>query len=204
MATGLSCHDWLGGREAQSIAFFSTAVSEKLYSGLAISTPSASAISARRLLSGSGMPASNTSWLNIGRSAMLVMRRLMPCGRSSLQARRAAMLREAFLRLPQIPRICMARSLAALGEVRDHRFEPARIAMQRPELLQSLLAGLAPALHHPRRGLVLVRKLQADAVRVVKVDRPGVAADVERAEVGQIGVLQPGQDVFESLLRHRE
>src|SRR5688572_16229771 len=204
MATGLSCHDWLGGREAQSIAFFSTAVSEKLYSGLAISTPSASAISARRLLSGSGMPASNTSWLNIGRSAMLVMRRLMPCGRSSLQARSAAMLREAFLRLPQIPRICMARSLAALGQVRDHRFEPARIAMQGPELLQCLLAGLPPAIDYARLGLVLMRKLQADAIRVVKVHRPGIAADVQRTQVGQACSFQPGEDVLESLLRDRK
>src|SRR5688500_12724038 len=116
---------------------------------------------------------------------MLVMRRLMPCGRSSLQARSAAMLREAFLRLPQIPRICMARSLAALGQVRDHRFEPGRIAMQGPELRQSFLARLPPALHHPRLSLILVRKLQANAIRVVKVDRPRLAADIERAKVGK-------------------
>src|SRR5688572_7765439 len=107
MATGLSCHDWLGGRDDQSIAFLSAAVREKLYSGHAISTPSASAISARSRFAGSGMPASNTSWLKSGRSAMVVTRRLMPWGMSSAQVRSATMLREPFLRLPQIPRICM-------------------------------------------------------------------------------------------------
>jgi hypothetical protein len=79
-------------REAQSMAFLSAPLSEKLYSGLAISTPSACAISARSRFAGSGMPASNTSWSNIGRSAMLVMRSVMPAGRSSLQARSAAVL----------------------------------------------------------------------------------------------------------------
>src|SRR5687767_9736567 len=130
------------------MAFFSAAVSEKLYSGLAMSTPSASAISARRRFAGSGIPASNTSWLKIGRSAMLVMRIVMPWGRNSWQARSAAMLSDALRRLPQIPRICMRSSLAALGEVRDQRFKPGLVVRQGLQLGQGLGFRLLPALDH--------------------------------------------------------
>jgi hypothetical protein len=76
-----------------------------LYSGLAISTPSAAVTSARKRFAGSGSPASNTSWLNSGMSPIVAIFIDMPCGMSSLHARSAAMLSDALRKLPQMPRI---------------------------------------------------------------------------------------------------
>ena len=92
MAIGLSWNDWLGGRDAQSMAFLRAGVSEKLYSGLAMSTPSASLTSARKRLADSGSPASKMSWLNSGMSPMAVIFSDVPAGIISPQARNAAML----------------------------------------------------------------------------------------------------------------
>src|SRR2546421_2338337 len=105
IAIGLSCQDWLGGREAQSIAFLSAALREKLYSGLAMSTPSAAVTSARKRLADSGRPASNISWLKSGRSSMRACVIVMPGGISSAHAFNAAVLNEALRRLPLMPRI---------------------------------------------------------------------------------------------------
>src|SRR5262245_66562 len=201
IATGLSCHDWFGGREAQSIAFLSAAVTEKLYSGLAMRTPSAPAISARSRFAGSGMPASNTSWLNSGRSSMRVMRRVMPWGMSSWHARSGAMVGEPFRGLPEIPRICMRASLAALGQVRDQRFEPLRVARQGAQLRERLFLRLPPALDHLRLCFLLVRELDADAVRIEEVDRPGVAAHVDRAQVLNAGGFDALLHLVEAFFR---
>src|SRR5438067_1857702 len=119
IATGLSCHDWLGGREAQSIAFLSAALREKLYSGLAISTPSAAVTSARKRLADSGRPVSNTSWLKIGRSSIRANVIVMPCGISSAHVFNAAVLNEALRRLPLMPRIFRSATRRSRGKKRE-------------------------------------------------------------------------------------
>jgi hypothetical protein len=50
-----------GGRDNQSIAFFATPGIELLYSGVAISRPSAAAILSFSACTGAGTPASSTS-----------------------------------------------------------------------------------------------------------------------------------------------
>src|SRR5438105_9437597 len=124
MAIGLSWNTWFGGREPQSIAFFSAALSEKLYSGLAMSSPSAAATSARKRFADSGSPASNTSWLKIGMSSMRAWLIDMPAGMSSAQALSAAVLNDALRRLPLMPRIL--RSATWLSHWESREFTSAR------------------------------------------------------------------------------
>src|SRR3989454_772237 len=200
IAAGLSWNAWLGGRDAQSIAFLSAAVREKLCSGHAKSRPSAAAISLRSRFTGSGMPASNTSWLYIGMSPRLAMCSVMPGGISSGQARSAAMLKDALRRLPQMPRTFMAFALAALGQVRDHGLQPCLVVGQGAQLGERFAPGLAPALDDPGLALLLVREFQANAVRVEEVDRIGLAADIDRAEILDARVPDSVQYVVELLL----
>jgi hypothetical protein len=63
MASGFSLKGWFGGREAQSMAFFSTPGTEKLYSGLTKRSASAAAISRRNRSTDGGSPALRTSSL---------------------------------------------------------------------------------------------------------------------------------------------
>src|SRR5258706_5705126 len=106
MAIGFSWNTWLGAREPQSMAFLSAALSEKLYSGLAISSPSAAATSARKRFADSGNPASNTSWLNSGRSSRRAYDVIfMPAGIRSAQISSAAVLKDPLRRLPLMPSI---------------------------------------------------------------------------------------------------
>ena len=62
IATGLRASgEASGGREAQSIAFFSTPGRPRLYSGVAIRSASASRIASLKAATVSGSPAASTS-----------------------------------------------------------------------------------------------------------------------------------------------
>ena len=74
-------------------------------------------------------------------------------------------------------------------------------------VLNSWSASARVCLHRsttPRLGFALVRELEADAVRVVEVHRPGVAADVDRAEIGQVRFLKILPYLRQALFADRE
>src|SRR3989442_9227873 len=133
-------------------------------------------------------------------SPRLEMWSVMPGGISSGQARSAAMLKDALRRLPQMPRTFMAFSLAALGQVRDHGLQPCLVVGQGAQLGKRLALGLAPALDDAWLALLLVREFQANAVRVEEVDRIGLAADIDRAEILDVRPPDSVQHVVELLL----
>src|SRR5215213_7078780 len=107
IATGLPRSELSGnGREAQSIAFFSTPGTDALYSGVLISTASASAIAARRRSTGPGPGVTSASSSNGGSSARPSKRTSSaPGGSARAAARSRPVLWESRRSDPEIPRM---------------------------------------------------------------------------------------------------
>ncbi len=108
-----------GGRDSQSIAFFSTPGTELLYSGVAIRRPSAAAIWSLRVYTDSGMPsAASKSPLYRGIFSIDASSSTHPLGVSVLAARSRAPLYEPFRTLPEIPTIVVILTLLWLAVCR--------------------------------------------------------------------------------------
>ena len=88
--------------------------------------------------------------------------------------------------------------------MRDHGLQPCLVVGQGAQLGERFAPGLAPALDDPGLALLLVRELQANAVRVEEVDRVGLAADIDRAEILDVRLPDSIQHVVELLLADRE
>src|SRR5258708_10112190 len=107
------------------MAFLSAALSEKLYSGLAISRPAAAGTSGRKRLADSGRPASNTAWLKSGRSSRRAYDVIfMPAGIRSAQIFSAAVLKDPLRRLPLMPSI-LSSATRCLPILESGEFTPA-------------------------------------------------------------------------------
>ena len=106
IATGLPSNELSPyGLDAQSIAFFSTPGTEKLYSGVAMRIASdSSLIFDLNSFTFVGISLSR-SWLNAGIPRRSKISRVTPPGSNSTAARRSALLYEPALRLPAKPRI---------------------------------------------------------------------------------------------------
>src|SRR3954452_10854628 len=121
-AVGL-CRSTLSGngREAQSIAFLSAPGSEALYSGVAISNPSAPSIAAKNSLTTSGGVSSRSS-SKAGRPARPAhSTSSTPGGSSALAARMSLRLWDPRRRLPEMPRIRTGLGLLDEGDVDRQR-----------------------------------------------------------------------------------
>ena len=97
-------------RESQSVAFLRTPGTEKLYSGQAITMPSAARILASSAFTLSGFPvAASSSSLNIGMPCRSAMSIFTCAGAISAKARSSPVLVEARRSEPVMPRMVVMR-----------------------------------------------------------------------------------------------
>ena len=103
MATGFSANGWSSPRLSQSSAFFSPPGTEKLYSGVAISTPSAWRMRSRSAATAAGKPCAKTSPSKTGTSRQSTMSSVIVGGIDAPASRSAMRLSDAVRKLPHRP-----------------------------------------------------------------------------------------------------